>query len=710
MPIKPSVFRPIRSHDVHQRPFKAFKRYILRDVSPHNGAAGGTAPEIITLGTGYVTQSAVYSGLRQDVRDETDPRKITYLINDDLTNQHVIWKSLKHRFYTDGGNNFPEHSLNHRTERKLFYSASTLSLPYFDVGERIKPGSSFVSASFAVAVAGQKFAVSESPTIILNDDGQGNLRDKAVSTSSFASSSRNILYLTFNDKYTSFKHPYGGRFGNKAISYIKKENVHNCLSSQDIILNRGPVTKWKREWGGQPAGLSGWFTSSNSYIRLAHDPMFDSFGRCDDWTISFWIRRGSDNHDLRPILSKAGVVRQETFNQHSTQGRSSALVSTAGISNVPMPDGDWSKFRTPFMIGVQTHEGTGSIYHFQASDGARALHLTAFSPSVSGSDTIFNPDSWDHVVVRNSASLCQFFINGHVTGSSGSLPGESTANRADVMLGSYYTSDYQPAIPQPMKGSISIQSGHHYQYGTTVIDNGTITIKDGASLTVFGTLQITGSGFLEVLQGGTIEAYGFVDVDETTSTVLGEMRVHGEYEPNDYALSEFRMYDYAVENEAITTLANNDFESGSLFQTNVAGNVFYRNGQFVVSSPMPKFQTGSGFFSNDNFWTCSWRGSHKIYENQVFVRVPKDVCNVSVNPTATYKPTTVGGTPCGKYERGAQPGEFRKSMFVSGTALPYVTTIGLYNDQHQMLAVGKMAQPVQKRDDVDMNFVIRWDY
>ena len=38
-----------------------------------------------------------------------------------------IWKSLKHRFYTDGGNNFPEHSLNHRTERKLFYSIISLS-------------------------------------------------------------------------------------------------------------------------------------------------------------------------------------------------------------------------------------------------------------------------------------------------------------------------------------------------------------------------------------------------------------------------------------------------------------------------------------------------------------------------------------------------------------------------------------------------------
>ena len=52
----------------------------------------------------------------------------------------------------------------------------------------------------------------------------------------------------------------------------------------------------------------------------------------------------------------------------------------------------------------------------------------------------------------------------------------------------------------------------------------------------------------------------------------------------------------------------------------------------------------------------------------------------------------------------------RKDLFISGTLKPYVTTIGLYNKNYELVAVGKLAQPVQKRDDVDMNFVVRWDY
>jgi hypothetical protein len=48
--------------------------------------------------------------------------------------------------------------------------------------------------------------------------------------------------------------------------------------------------------------------------------------------------------------------------------------------------------------------------------------------------------------------------------------------------------------------------------------------------------------------------------------------------------------------------------------------------------------------------------------------------------------------------------------FVSGSDFaPYITTIGLYNDAAQLLAVGKLAQPVKKRNDVDMNFLVRID-
>jgi hypothetical protein len=45
----------------------------------------------------------------------------------------------------------------------------------------------------------------------------------------------------------------------------------------------------------------------------------------------------------------------------------------------------------------------------------------------------------------------------------------------------------------------------------------------------------------------------------------------------------------------------------------------------------------------------------------------------------------------------------------SSTFAPYITTIGLYNDAGQLLAIGKLAQPIKKRNDVDMNFLIRLD-
>jgi hypothetical protein len=48
--------------------------------------------------------------------------------------------------------------------------------------------------------------------------------------------------------------------------------------------------------------------------------------------------------------------------------------------------------------------------------------------------------------------------------------------------------------------------------------------------------------------------------------------------------------------------------------------------------------------------------------------------------------------------------------FVSGSSFaPYITTIGLYDSAGQLLAIGKLAQPIRKRNDVDMNFLIRID-
>jgi hypothetical protein len=48
--------------------------------------------------------------------------------------------------------------------------------------------------------------------------------------------------------------------------------------------------------------------------------------------------------------------------------------------------------------------------------------------------------------------------------------------------------------------------------------------------------------------------------------------------------------------------------------------------------------------------------------------------------------------------------------FVTGSDFkPYITTIGLYNDVGQLLAVGKLGQPIRKRSDIDTNILMRID-
>jgi hypothetical protein len=91
-------------------------------------------------------------------------------------------------------------------------------------------------------------------------------------------------------------------------------------------------------------------------------------------------------------------------------------------------------------------------------------------------------------------------------------------------------------------------------------------------------------------------------------------------------------------------------------------------------------------------------------------RVPKDTFNVSMNPTSTYRPATDNRPICSTNHKDVIPGELRKPLFVSGTLKPYITTIGLYDDKSRMLATAKLSTPVQKLDDVDMNFIVRWDY
>ena len=40
---------------------------------------------------------------------------------------------------------------------------------------------------------------------------------------------------------------------------------------------------------------------------------------------------------------------------------------------------------------------------------------------------------------------------------------------------------------------------------------------------------------------------------------------------------------------------------------------------------------------------------------------------------------------------------------------PYVTTVGLYDDDYNLIAIGKLSEPVQNDPDVELTLVVRID-
>jgi hypothetical protein len=49
------------------------------------------------------------------------------------------------------------------------------------------------------------------------------------------------------------------------------------------------------------------------------------------------------------------------------------------------------------------------------------------------------------------------------------------------------------------------------------------------------------------------------------------------------------------------------------------------------------------------------------------------------------------------------------TLMSSGVITPYVTTIGLYNENYELLAIAKVSTPIQRTFDMEQIFIVRFD-
>jgi len=192
-------------------------------------------------------------------------------------------------------------------------------------------------------------------------------------------------------------------------------------------------------------------------------------------------------------------------------------------------------------------------------------------------------------------------------------------------------------------------------------------------------------------------------------------------------LDELRIYNRALSTQEIGNLYSVDFETGSAFQTNRVGNVFYKEGMIVVSDFRRRYHRVFLGTDGDQDYSDTWnsidikwrlvdptwnnlyigeyylkggflldfKSTQTITEHEIICRLNPSEFNMSLNPSLRVD--------------GRINTQFAKSFITGSDFTPYITTIGLYNDKYEMVAVAKLSSPIPKLNDVPLNFIVRFD-
>ena len=155
------------------------------------------------------------------------------------------------------------------------------------------------------------------------------------------------------------------------------------------------------------------------------------------------------------------------------------------------------------------------------------------------------------------------------------------------------------------------------------------------------------------------------------------------HEPFNGGMSQINIYNKPLSDLQI--LHHFSSSNGSPY----VGNCFYSNGLSVITHPDyvngPKKPIGHLKFQN----------SHLIHQNEY-------LCTIDEHEFTTTRNTSARKT---KSSNEQNLSDFTTSSLFQ----PYVTTVGLYNEDNELLVVGKLGQPIRMSTDTDTTFAIRWD-
>lgn len=349
----------------------------------------------------------------------------------------------------------------------------------------------------------------------------------------------------------------------------------------------------------------------------------------------------------------------------------------------------------------------GSVSHNIKLQTGVPLSLTSsgMCANFNGNGYVYTPNRNEFNFTKDDDFTISFWLNYEPGSDIATIISKNTVITEQVYgnLDKYNQNDLiQKTYHVSSSTSRKVTDVYPYRFEVSVLTNKVEFKRSDGTKTVHlsGSLDLDGAGwhhYATVKSGSNLYLYQDGTIVQSGSEV--NYNPHNKHDllfgsdclnfSNSYygSLDEIRIYNKGLSTATITTLA--DSSSMGMYQTSIVGNAFYKSGNIVVSSLNPKYNQ---LFS-DSGWTVKYRGTHTIFNYEILCRIKKGDFNLTLNPTARQGPFTDLII------------DHMTGSLAQGALFPYFTTIGYFNDARELLAVAKLNQAIQSRDDVDINII-----
>jgi hypothetical protein len=266
---------------------------------------------------------------------------------------------------------------------------------------------------------------------------------------------------------------------------------------------------------------------------------------------------------------------------------------------------------------------------------------------VSGSYPTGQINIQDQILIYRS--IRELYYSNYIFGSDGSPAGTASFNTDGTITGPAYTPNY-----------------YNYLSSTLLADR---YIPTGSN-EIIGVISIPSNLFGNFLQPGT------VSISNGTITLTDD--------GNGNMIHNSEKYGDVIYEHGIIILTSNGVTSNVGY-----GYVSYGTATYGVATEniINSFATGSNI-------TCSFNSSYNIFETQYKCTIRENEFNFSTNPTQISGSSNSGILY-----------DFATGSFFT----PYATTVGLYDNAYNLLAVAKLAQPLPLSAVTDTSILVNLD-